>query len=168
MRKAFVGGYQELGGPTTEAAERNNVARMAMLHVCSTDFRLPRRSHPPVCIFNLKSRIPRGPAGKLIRKLLSRLSSSLLKERAGKLLAERRRELTTSLLASLRPELRPSLLTQLATKLAGKLGTKLLTKLDSKLPSELLPRRLRELTRWLLAGLLPMWGVELQILRLTL
>jgi len=87
----------------------------------------------------------------------------LLKELAGELLAEHAPERRSLLNAPLRYELEPSLPTSLVANFVSKLGSNFVSKLNLNLIQDLLP----DLTRWLFAGLLPMWGVQLRLLRLT-
>jgi hypothetical protein len=106
--------------------------------------------------------------GKFIPKLPSKLLSKLPKELAERLITARKPELAVPLNALLRPGPGISLRTPLAAELSRRLGTKLLRKQRSEFISGLLPGPLRWLTRWLLPRPLPMWGVELRLMRLTL
>jgi len=101
--------------------------------------------------------------GKLVRKLPPEFLKELVRELTAALGPRLLAALDTSPGSRLKASLPPSL----ATKLSARLGTKLFQKLSSKLISRLLLGPLPEPTRWLLHGLLPMWGVDLRLMRLT-
>ena len=81
---------------------------------------------------------------------------------------ERRPEFLVSLNNPLGPKVKASFLTSLAAKLVSKLGSSIISYLNLNLNLNLAPDLAGKSDRWLPAGLLPVWGVDLRPRPLTI